>query len=611
MIAPASPRRPVNPDDLNVILATDCGSTTTKAILIEKVDGVYRQTYRGEAPTTVEQPVADVTAGVVNAAIEVGELAGRRLVDDNGLLIRPSKGPDGCDIYISTSSAGGGLQILVTGVVREMSAASAERASLGAGAIVLDVIASNDRRRPHEQIARIRELRPDMVVMAGGTDGGTQKHVLQIAELIAPAKPRPRFGGHYKLPVIFAGNKDAAALVAKTFDDSITLSIVDNVRPVLERENLAPARDMIHDLFLEHVMAHAPGYDKLIEWADAPIMPTPGAVGDILQQIAKTRGINCVGVDIGGATTDVFSVFTGADGLPVFNRTVSANLGMSYSISNVCAETGMANVLRWVHVDMDERELRNRVKNKMIRPTTIPQTMEALIFEQAVSREALRLAYIQHKAFATTLKGVQQQRTIADTFSQSAGGGSIIDNMKLDLLVASGGVLSHAPRMEQTALMMIDAFEPEGFTEIAKDSIFMMPHLGVLASVHPRAALEVFERDCLIALGTVIAPRGTGKAGQPCIEYEITAPGLTEKGTLVCGELRRHPLALGQSARIVAKPARGFDLGNGPGQPVEREVRGGLVGLILDTRGRPLALPANRDDCRRVMTDWVGAMGLY
>ena len=611
MTASASLRRPINPDDLNVILATDCGSTTTKAILIEKVDGVYRQTHRGEAPTTVEQPVADVTAGVINAALEVGELAGRRLVDENGLLIRPAQGNDGSDIYISTSSAGGGLQILVTGVVREMSAASAERASLGAGAIVLDVIASNDRRRPHEQIARIRELRPDMVVMAGGTDGGTQKHVLQIAELIAPAKPRPRFGGNYKLPVIFAGNRDAAALVAKTFDDSITLSVVDNVRPVLERENLAPARDMIHDLFLEHVMAHAPGYDKLIEWSDAPIMPTPGAVGDILQQIARTRNISCVGVDIGGATTDVFSVFPGSDGKPVFNRTVSANLGMSYSISNVCAEAGMPSVLRWVHVDMDERELRNRVKNKMIRPTTIPQTLEALIFEQAVSREALRLAYIQHKTFATTLKGVQQQRTIADTFSQSAAGASIVDNMKLDLLVASGGVLSHAPRMEQTALMMIDAFEPEGFTEIAKDSIFMMPHLGVLASVHPRAALEVFERDCLIALGTVIAPRGTGKHGQLCFEYEITGSGWKEQGAMTCGELKRFPLDVGQTARVVVRPARGFDLGNGPGQIVEREVRGGLVGLILDGRGRPLMLPLDRNECRRLVTSWVKALDLY
>jgi len=271
----------------------------------------------------------------------------------------------------------------------------------------------------------------------------------------------------------------------------------------------------------------------------------------------------------------------------------------------------MPSVLRWVHVDMDERELRSRVKNKMIRPTTIPQTLEALIFEQAVSREALRLAYIQHKTFAITLKGVQQQRTIADTFSQSAAGASIVDNMKLDLLVASGGVLSHAPRMEQTALMMIDAFEPEGFTEIAKDSIFMMPHLGVLASVHPRAALEVFERDCLIALGTVIAPRGTGKYGQLCFEYEITGTGWKEQGAMTCGELKRFPLDIGQTARVVVRPARGFDLGNGPGQMVEREVRGGLVGIILDSRGRPLMLPSDRNECRQLVSSWVRALDLY
>jgi len=601
----------LDPNRINVILATDCGSTTTKAILIEKVDGHYRQTYRGEAPTTVEEPVADVTVGVVNAATEVGELAGRRLVDEQGQLIRPARigadgRPEGCDIYISTSSAGGGLQMLVTGVVREMSAASAKRAALGAGAIVMETIASNDKRRPHEQIQRIRELRPDMILMSGGTDGGTVPHVVRIAELIAPAKPRPRFGQGYRMPIIYAGNKDAAKFVADTFDDSVALSVVDNVRPVLERENLAPARDAIHDLFLEHVMAHAPGYDKLLRWTDAPVMPTPGAVGDILQQIAKSRGINAVGVDIGGATTDVFSVFGG-----VFNRTVSANLGMSYSISNVCAEAGFANILRWVHIEMDERALRNRVKNKMIRPTTIPQTLEALVFEQAVAREALRLAYQQHKEFATTLKGVQQQRTVGDTFSQQASGQSIVDNMQLNLLVASGGVLSHAPRMEQTALMMIDAFEPEGVTEIAKDSIFMMPHLGVLAQVHPQAALEVFERDCLIYLGTCVAPRGTGKAGRPCFRYELRGDRLHETGELLVGELRLIRLGPDERVRAVLAPSRGFDVGAGPGKRVECEMRGGTVGVMLDARGRPLVLPEDTSERQETVERWAKALEVY
>jgi uncharacterized protein (TIGR01319 family) len=597
-------------DKIHVILATDCGSTTTKAILIEKVDGVFRQTFRGEAPTTVEEPVADVTVGVINAATEVGELAGRRLVNEQGELIRPARDGEGCDIYISTSSAGGGLQMMVAGIVREMTAASAKRAALGAGAIVMDVIAANDKRLPHEQIQRIRELRPDMILVSGGTDGGNTAKVVEIAERIAPARPQPRFGKNYRMPLIYAGNKDAADLVRNALGDSVELSIVPNLRPVLEYENLGPARDSIHDLFLEHVMAHAPGYDKLIRWSDAPIMPTPGAVGDILQMIAKREAINAVGVDIGGATTDVFSVFSGT-----FNRTVSANLGMSYSISNVCAEAGMANVLRWVHVDMDERTLRNRVKNKMIRPTTIPQTLEALIFEQAVSREALRLAYIQHKEFATTLKGVQQQRTVGDLFSQEKGGRSIVDNMALDLLVASGGVLSHAPRMQQTAAMLIDAFEPEGITTLAKDSIFMMPHLGVLAQVHPQAAIEVFERDCLIYLGTCISPKGNGSLGKPCFRFTLRRSGKaaagTEAGEIAVGQMRCIPLGPGESATITVEPARGFDCGAGSGKRVEKEIRGGTVGIILDGRGRPLALPEDARVRRQMLTEWVKALDLY
>jgi uncharacterized protein (TIGR01319 family) len=596
----------IDPDKVNVILATDCGSTTTKAILIQKTGGAYRQTHRGEAPSTVEAPFADVTIGVINAVTEVAELADRRLVDDDGRIIQPATEDEGCDLYISTSSAGGGLQMMVAGVVAEMTAASAKRAALGAGAIVMDVIASNDKRKPHEQIQRIRELRPDMLLISGGTDGGDVKKVTEIAELIAPARPLPRFGGAYRMPVIFAGNRDARPAVEQAFDESVDLSVVENLRPVLERENLAPARDAIHDVFLEHVMAHAPGYHRLMEWTDAPIMPTPGAVGNILHTIAERLGIQVVGVDIGGATTDVFSVFDGT-----FNRTVSANLGMSYSISNVCAEATMANILRWIHFDMDERELRNRVKNKMIRPTTIPQSLEALVFEQAVAREALRLAYLQHKEFATTLKGVQQQRTVGDTFSQETGGQTIVDNMKLDLLVASGGVLSHAPRMHQTAMLLIDAFQPEGFTTLAKDSIFMMPHLGVLAQVHPKAAMEVFVRDCLIYLGTCIAARGIGREGRPCFSYEVKGETLNTSGEIAFGKIALLPLGLGCTATVTVDPARGFDLGGGPGRRVVREVRGGTVGLILDARGRELPLPEDRDECRGRVAGWVEAMKLY
>ncbi|MBN1212653.1 MAG: glutamate mutase L, partial [candidate division Zixibacteria bacterium] len=559
-----------NPEDIKVIVATDCGSTTTKAILIEFVNGEYRLISRGEAPTTVEAPFEDVTMGVLNAVGELEELTGRKIIDENGKIISPSKGEVGTDIYISTSSAGGGLQMMVAGVVRSMTAESAERAALGAGAIVMDVIASNDKRLPHQQIERIRHLRPDMILLSGGIDGGTTTHVVEIAELVSAADPKPRLGSGYKLPIIYAGNKDATDAVKNTLADKVDLKTVSNLRPVLERENLGPAREEIHELFMEHVMAQAPGYRKLMTWTDAPIMPTPGAVGLIIQTIADQYNIEAVGVDIGGATTDIFSVFRPDGATGVFNRTVSANLGMSYSISNVFAEATVPMVMRWVPFLMNERDLRNRVKNKMIRPTTIPQSLEELIFEQAVAKEALRLAFIQHKNFATVLKGVQQQRTIADAFEQSASGETIVNMMSLDMLIGSGGVLSHAPRRQQSALMMIDAFQPEGVTRLAVDSIFMMPQLGVLTEVQPKAATEVFEKDCLIHLGTCVAPSGTFKKPGLVMKYTIELPEKTITGTLNTLEMKLFKLGLQenglpQKVRATFEPERGYDVGAGKG----------------------------------------------
>ena len=597
-------------EDINSIIATDCCSTTTKAILIKKDEkGEYRLKVRGEAPTTVESPFEDVTRGVLNAIREVEELSGDKILDGEK-IIHPNKGNEGVDLYLSTSSAGGGLQMMVSGVVMEMTAESAERAALGAGSIVMDVIASNDGRLSHEQIERIRHLRPDMILLAGGTDEGTVSHVVELAQVIAAADPKPRLGIGYKLPVIYAGNIKARDEVSKLLKDKTDLFIVDNLRPTLESENLGPARDKIHDLFMEHVMQQAPGYDKLIKWTDAKIMPTPAAVGLLIETIAKQQEIQVVGVDIGGATTDVFSVFKEKEE-PKFNRTVSANLGMSYSISNVLAEAGIENIMRWVPYQLPELEVRNRIKNKMIRPTTVPQSLDDLKLEQAVAREALRLAFVQHKDFAVSLKGIQQQRTISDSFDQKSSGLSLVNMMDLDLLVGSGGVLSHAPRRSQAALMMIDAFQPEGYTKLAVDSIFMMPQLGVLSTIHEKAATEVFEKDCLIHLGGLIAPVGEGKEGQSCVKIEGNLPSGSINEQIAYGEMKVYPLGLGETANIKITPGKGFDAGAGVGKPYETSFSGGVVGLMIDARGRPLELPKEESARVKKLEKWANAFDAY
>ena len=115
--------------------------------------------------------------------------------------------------------------MMVGGVVKQMTAESAARAALGAGAIVMDSLATNDGRLPFQNIERIRHLRPDMMLLAGGVDGGTIEHVIKLCEIVAAADPKPRLGEGYNLPIIFAGNKDAVPHVREILEKKCALDV--------------------------------------------------------------------------------------------------------------------------------------------------------------------------------------------------------------------------------------------------------------------------------------------------------------------------------------------------------------------------------------------------
>jgi hypothetical protein len=141
----------------------------------------------------------------------------------------------------------------------------------------------------------------------------------------------------------------------------------------------------------------------------------------------------------------------------------------------------------------------------------------------------------------------------------------------------------------------------------------MMPHLGVLSTVNERAATDVFVRDCMVYLGTCVAPIGQGKDGERCADYTITFGGnrSSETGTLAFGDLKLLPLGTEERATVELRPAKTVDLGSGKGTTVTREVRGGVVGLLLDGRGRPLQLPSDNQARLKALTKWYQAVDLY
>jgi hypothetical protein len=248
----------------------------------------------------------------------------------------------------------------------------------------------------------------------------------------------------------------------------------------------------------------------------------------------------------------------------------------------------------------------------MIRPTVIPQTLKSLLLEQAVAREALRLGLAHHKTIATRLKGLEVKRTIDDIFEQALEE-TYIKMMNIDIIAGTGGLLSHAPRRIQSMVILTDAFQPEGITWMFQDSVFMMPHLGVLSTVYQEAAWNIFDKDCLVRLGTVIAPNGTGNIGDNVMTVEIIQEntGKETKLDMSFGEIKKIDIPEGQEAKIIISPRRRFDVGAGNGNKIESTAMGGVAGILLDARGRPLLLPEDKKKRIELQLECYKNLDLY
>ncbi|MBW6514493.1 MAG: glutamate mutase L [Candidatus Syntrophosphaera sp.] len=506
------------------IVITDIGSTTTKALLLDNREDIPKLLGLTHAPTSVEAPQNDVRHGI-RAAVEV-------LQGQSG--IRLLQGPnDRLELdweqnvaYFSTSSAGGGLQILVIGLTLFDSASSGKRCAYGAGGVILDTFAIDDKRQAMEQMLAMRNLHPDMILLAGGTDGGAVSGVLRMAEILRLANPAPKFDLAGRIPALYAGNIDAAPIIAKLIGKSFDLHILPNIRPSLDSENLRPTQDRIQELFMENVMEHAPGYAEVKPSVCAPIIPTPAGVQRALALIAGNEARNIFAFDIGGATTDVFSYIN-----THFQRTVSANLGMSYSAWNVLRESGLEKIKRWLPEDLSETELRNYIANKCLHPTSNPQTTIQFRIEHALAREALALALEQHRAmhyntsklgYLDQLKKGEIEKFELQFEYQREDQKHRFSQSDIDVLIGAGGIFAHAQNSLQCAVVLIDALQPKGITEIWIDRQFISPHLGVLSDSAPETSRSLLFSQCVEKLALHIAPSFPPKEKKVLMSLEVT-----------------------------------------------------------------------------------------
>lgn len=445
------------------VLVAEIGSTTTVVNAFNEIYDICPTFVgQGQAPTSVGE--GDVNIGLKAAIKDLSE------------SLKVSKIQ--YDELMSTSSAAGGLRMTVHGLVYDMTVRAAKEAALGAGANLHMITAGKMRRT---DLNKLREINPNIILIAGGVDYGERETALHNADLIS--------GLNLDIPVIYAGNVENQEEIREIFKDTKSrLYIVENVYPKIDQLNIEPTRKVIQEVFEEHII-HAPGMGKVREMVKGPIMPTPGAVMLSAKLLKEELGDVLV-LDVGGATTDVHSVTEGSDEVnrilvspePISKRTVEGDLGVYINMKNIVDRIGIDNLSN--KLDISTEELSNLVeKHKPIPVSDIEKR-----FIEELTLEATITAVKRHAGKLRDLYGPNGKKTIAE--------GKDLTNIRY--IVGTGGALTRLPNrgkiMRSIALSNKgNELLPTKEAQILVDNNYIMASLGVLSEKYPEAATKLLK----------------------------------------------------------------------------------------------------------------------
>jgi len=446
------------------VLVAEIGSTTTLVNAFRGIhEGEPRFLGQGCAPTSVQ--AGDVRVGLMGAIGDLKHNMGWDEVTYGEML--------------ATSSAAGGLRMCVHGLVYDMTVRAAEAAALGAGAIIKLATAG---KLSEYDLADIESVKPNLILLAGGTDYGERETALYNAQRLAQSGVRA--------PVIYAGNIQNRRAVQEIFRAAdIPCSVVENVYPKLDKLNIEPARKVIHAVFEEHIVK-APGMEHIRDMVTGSIIPTPGAVMEASQLLYNDIG-DLVAIDIGGATTDVHSVTGGSDEIailltnpePFAKRTVEGDLGLYINARNIVDMIGE---------DALGNELKLDVKAVMADYKPIPETPEQFKLTERLCREAGVRAVERHAGALRYIYTPSGRKTIAEGKDLTA----------VRTIVGTGGALTRLPHREALLRAIADCNEAgmmlypkPGEARLLFDGDYIMASLGVLSKHYPDAALKLLRRS--------------------------------------------------------------------------------------------------------------------
>jgi len=579
--------------DAESLLAVDVGTVTTRAALFDVVEGSYRFIASGQAPSTAAAPFKDLGEGVHRAIENLQTVTGRRFLAEDQSLIIPAHEGNGIDSFTATLSAGPAIKTVVVGLLNDVSVESVQRLARTIYSRVVDTIGLNDKRKSEEQIDSLLRLSPELILVAGGTDGGATHSVQHLMETIGlacyllPADKRPA--------LLFAGNKNLANEVKSTMQPlTSSLGISSNIRPDLETENLLPAQHTLTDLYTQIRRGQMNGVDELSRWSKNTLMPTAYAEGRIMRFLSQvydsSKGLLCV--DLGASAATVAAAFAGELVMGVYPQ-----LGLGEGLANLLRYTSLEEIARWIPFDIPVESIRDYLFQKSIYPASLPATAEELAIEQAAARQILSVG----------LNGIAKDFPSGQVRRAAQG-----LTPYFEPILAGGSVITRAPTLGQSLLLILDAIQPVGITTIIMDQNNLLPALGAAATHNSILPVQVLESGAFLGLATVVAPYADVRPGTSILRGRLVYQNGNESHIdIKQGALELFPLPTGQSGRLYLTPMHRADIGFGPGRTHTEgiPVSGTALGLVIDARGRPLHFMANVARQREIVKKWYWTLG--
>ncbi len=556
-------------NDYGAILAADFGSVHTRLVLLDLVDGAYRLVGRADARTTDNFPYNDVRVGLARAADVISRAAGRPLTTADSAIITPEQ-PDhsGVAHFVATASTGRPLRAIIVGLVPEISLSSALRATAGTYIEVVDTLSLEDRRSEEDLLNAIVLSSPDLVLIAGGTEGGAHAPLLALVRVVEQATALSERA--HRPVIVYAGNSALVPQLHAAFDGQTTLFIAANVRPALDSENLDSARLQLGRAFNQYVGRRGSDFDAIGRASAVGVLPTALGCETLVEYLGQTDRGPALFVDVGSAVSTLAAYQDGAAA-----TVIRTDLGLGHSAYSLLRTLGPDKLLRWLPFPSEPGQLENYALNKTVRPGTVPETQRDLYLEHALLRAALA-------ELLAASRPVAQAGAAPPSYN---------------LIIGGGAALTRTGSPGLGAMLLLDALQPEGVTTLLADPYGLVSALGALARVQPEAVVQTLDSGALECLGTCVSLSGQPRADRPALRVKITrADGSVTEEQVAGGHLWVYPLPEGETAQVdVRVVGRGAHLGGR--SRLRQAVVGGSAGLIFDARGRPLPLantPAGR-----------------